>query len=141
MKKEQVPQDDNATYRGYGTKVIYALDETGAYTTVNSSGWAVEEVVLKDVVEDFKTKAREAMDRIRAGQSSPIEYFMHLKFLDPSALATGVGMARWRVKRHLKPGGFKRLDPAVLARYADFFNIAIQDLTEFKERFDFEQRD
>ena len=32
MKKDCVPQDKNPTYQGYGTKVIYALDDSGSYS-------------------------------------------------------------------------------------------------------------
>lgn len=133
MKKDNVPQDENPTYQGYGTKVIYALDDSGSYTTVKSSGWEVEEIVLQDVVNDFKAKAEDAKARILAGKASPIEYFMHVKFMDLTALAHGMGMAKWRVKRHLTPRGFKRLDTDILQRYADFFDVEVARLTQFKE--------
>ncbi len=133
MKKETVPQDNNPTYRGYGTKVMYAVDDTGAYTTIQSSGWEAEEVVLRDVVDDFKARAADAKQRVLAGRASPIEYFMHARLMDLPALAYGVGMWRWRVKRHLTYNGFKRLRQKTLRRYADFFNIDITQLTRFKE--------
>ena len=134
MKKDNVPQDDNQTYQGYGTKVIYAVDDSGGYTTVKSSGWEAEEIVLRDVVDDFKARAQEVKTRILDDQASPIEYFMHLKLMDLPALAYGVGMGKWRVKRHLTPRGFKRLDHHTLQRYADFFNIEVERLTRFKEQ-------
>ena len=132
MKKENVPQDNNPTYQGYGTKVIYAVDDDGEYTTVKSSGWKAEEVVLKDVVNDFKERAHDARNRALSGNASPIEYFMHLKLMDPPALASGLGIAGWRVKRHLTVRGFKRLNRKLLQRYADFFDISVNLLTDFK---------
>lgn len=133
MNKDKVPQDENPTYQGYGTKVMYAVDDSGSYTTVKSSGWEVEEIVLRDVVDDFKAKAEESKERILADKASPIEYFMHLKFMDLPALAHSMGWGKWRVKRHLTPQGFKRLDADVLQRYADFFNIEVDRLIRFKE--------
>ena len=133
MKKDKVPQDDNPTYRGYGTKVMYAVDDVGEYTTVKSSGWEAEEIVLMDVVSDFKERAHEVKKRVLSGHASPLEYFMHLKLMDPPALATGLGIARWRVKRHLTVRGFKRLNRKILQRYADFFDISIHFLTNFKD--------
>lgn len=138
MKKENVPQDNNPTYQGYGTKVIYAVDDGGEYATVKSSGWEAEEIVLMDVVNDFKERAREAKKRILSGQASPIEYFMHLKLMDPPALAGGLGIAKWRVKRHLTVRGFNRLDPKMLLRYANFFDISVNFLTHFREYFNIE---
>lgn len=135
MKKDKVPQDNNPTYQGYGTKVIYALDDGGDYTTVKSSGWEAEEIVLMDVVGDFKERAREAGTRVLSGRASPIEYFMHLKLMDLPALAGGLGIARWRVKRHLTVRGFNRLDRKLLQRYADFFDIPVDFLTNFEDHF------
>ena len=138
MKKDNVPQDDNPAYQGYGTKVIYAVGDGGAYTKVKSSGWEVEEIVLMDVVHDFKAKAREAKERVLSDQASPIEYFMHAKFIDPPALASGIGIGKWRVKRHLTLPGFKGLNRKMLQRYADFFNIDVSLLSDFKEHFNSE---
>lgn len=131
MKKEKVPQDNNETYQGYSTKVVYAVDEGGNYTQVKTSGWEVEEIVLQDVVNDFKDKAQEVARQVMAGQASPIEYFMHAKYMDLPSLAAGVGMAKWRVKRHLTAKGFKKLNRKKLQRYADFFNIEIEELSNF----------
>lgn len=133
MKKESVPQDDNKTYRGYGTKVMYAVDDNGNYTQVKSSGWEAEEIVLRDAVDDFKQKAAEAKARVMADEASPLEFFMHKKLMDLTGLANGVGMAKWRVKRHMNPHIFKRLPQKTLQRYADFFNIDLLSLTHFKE--------
>jgi hypothetical protein len=133
MKKEHVPQDDNPTYRGYGRKVIYAQDYAGGYTTVKSSGWEAEEVVLQDVVDDFQHKAEKAKARVIHGEASPIEYFMHLKMMDLVGLASGVGIMQWRVKRHLTSRTFKKLKPAMIKRYADFFGIEPARLTRFEE--------
>ena len=115
-----------------------AVDDAGEYTTVKSSGWEAEEIVLMDVVGDFKERAHDAGARVLSGQASPIEYYMHLKLMDPPALANGVGIARWRVKRHLTLQGFNRLDRKLLQRYADFFDIPIEFLTNFKDHVDIE---
>ena len=60
MKIEDVPQDDNPTFKGYGTKAVYAVDERGRYIKTATSGWDVEEVVLRDVLEDFDALAADA---------------------------------------------------------------------------------
>lgn len=133
MKKKSVPQDANTTYDGYGTKVVYAVDEAGRYDRVQSSGWEVEEIVLRDVVDDFQEKAESAKQRALSGQTSPIEYYMHKRYLDLAGLAKGIGIAKWRVKRHLKPSVFNKLSPSMLQRYAELFDIDVKQLTHFKE--------
>lgn len=133
MEKKSVPQDANKTYDGYGTKVVYAVDEAGRYDRVRTTGWEVEEIVLRDVVDDFEEKAKSAHRRAMSGQTSPIEYFMHKRYLDLTGLAKGMGIAKWRVKRHLKPSVFEKLSQSMLQRYAELFDIDLKMLTHFKE--------
>ena len=132
MKTKEVPQDDNATFKGYGTKAVYAVDENGQYTRSPTTGWEVEEVVLRDVVNDFEKLARKAKIRAIKGETSPIEYFMNKYFMDVPALAAGMGLARWRVKRHLTPQVFDKLNDRLLQRYADFFQVDVDTLKNFK---------
>jgi hypothetical protein len=133
MKIKEVPQDNIKTFKGFGTKAMYAVDENGQYTTIPTSGWEVEEVVLRDVVDDFAKLAEEAKSRAIRGNTSPIEYFMNKYFMDLPALAAGLGLAKWRVKRHFNPKIFSRLNDKLLQRYADFFNLDVDELKNFKE--------
>ena len=133
MKIKEVPQDDNATFKGYGTKAVYAVDENGQYTRISTSGWEVEEVVLRDVVNDFEKLAREAKTRVVKGETSPIEYFMNKYFMDVPTLAASMGLTRWRVKRHLNPRVFNKLNAKLLQRYADFFQVDIDTLKNLKQ--------
>jgi hypothetical protein len=38
------------------------------------------------------------------------------------------GISIWRVKWHLRPGAFKRLNEKTLKKYADAFNITVAQL-------------
>jgi len=133
MKIKEVPQDNIKTFKGFGTKAMYAVDENGQYTTIPTSGWEVEEVVLRDVVNDFAKLAEEAKSRVIRGNTSPIEYLMNKYFMDLPALAAGMGLAKWRVKRHFNPKVFNKLNNEMLQRYADFFNLDAAELKNFKE--------
>ena len=135
MKIKEVPQDDIRTFKGFGTKAIYALDENGRYTKTPTSGWEAEEVVLRDVVDDFAKLAQEARARVISGETSPIEYYMNKNYMDLPALARGMGLAKWRVKRHFNPNVFNKLNQKMLQRYADFFNIDVHTLKNIKESF------
>ena len=133
VKIKDVPQDNIPTFRGYGTKTIYAVDENGQYIKVPTSGWEVEEVVLRDVVNDFAKRAQEAKSRIIRGETSPIEYFMNRNFMDLPALAAGMGLAKWRVKRHLNPKVFNKLSDKLVQKYAQFFQVDVAALKQFSE--------
>ena len=135
MKVKEIPQDDIKTFRGFGTKALYAVDENGQYVRTSTSGWEVEEVVLRDVVDDFTKLAEEARARVISGETSPIEYYMNKYYMDLPALARGMGLARWRVRRHFNPDVFNKLNQKMLQRYADFFNMDIDTLKNIKENF------
>lgn len=138
MKIDEVPQDDNQTFKGYGTKAVYAVDEQGRYTKTATSGWAVEEVVLRDVLEDFDELAADAKRRALRGEVAPIEFFLYRRLMDLPSLARAMGLAKWRVRRHLKPKVFRKLNTARLQQYADLFRIDLSALTDFKETTDIE---
>jgi hypothetical protein len=55
---------------------------------------------------------------------------MNKHMMDVRVLAQYVGFTRWRVKRHLKPREFNKLDDETLKRYASVFNITIEQLKE-----------
>jgi hypothetical protein len=135
MKVKEVPQDDIKTFKGFGTKALYAVDENGQYTRIPTSGWEAEEVVLRDVVDDFAKLAEEAKTRVFKGQTSPIEYYMNKYYMDLPALAKGMGLAKWRVKRHFNPNVFKKLNQKLLQSYANFFNIDVDTLKNIRENF------
>jgi hypothetical protein len=133
MKVDEIPQDNNKTYQGHGTKAVYAVNGQGRYTKQTTSGWEVEEVVLREALADLENRAADAKARVLAGQTSPIEYFLYKRLMDLSALAQAMGMAKWRVKRHLKPKVFQKLSDSLLQQYADLFRIDLHLLKNFKE--------
>ena len=132
MRVKEVPQDTIKTMGGE-RKTLYALDENGRYTRAQTVGWSAEEIVLKDALDDYDRKADQAREKIRAGKSSPIEYFMYRRRMDLPTLSQAMGMFRWRVARHLKPRVFRKLDERMLRRYAELLRISVDSLKEFKE--------
>jgi hypothetical protein len=130
MKISEVPQDDIKTMQGE-KKALYAVDDQGHYTKTTTRGWEADEIVLVQVIGDFEEKAQECAKRLRNGETSPIEYFMYKNWLDPLTLAQAMGIYRWQVKRHCKPGVFKKLDNVTLAEYARIIRISIDTLRNF----------
>lgn len=129
MEKDRVPQDNSSTYKGQ-RKLLYAVDSDGSYDTVTSSGWDVEEFVTTMAVQELEELAEQARQRVLAGSSSPIEYYMYAKRLDLPSLALATGLFKWRVKRHFRPKIFNRLKGRTLERYCDAFGIDLKTLKE-----------
>jgi hypothetical protein len=132
MKISEIPQDNNKTMQGE-KKALYAVDDKGNYTQSTTSGWEAEEIVLTQVIDDFAAKAGAAALRVRRNETSPIEYFMYKKWMDPLTLAQVMGLYRWQVKRHFKPRVFRRLDDKTLNEYARIFGVSVDALKNFPE--------
>lgn len=130
MKLSEVPQDDIKTLDGV-KKALYALDEQGRYTRAATSGWEAEETVLSQVIADFAAKAASALQRVKSSETSPIEYFMYKRWMDPLTLAQSMGLFRWQVRRHFNPSVFRKLDERILAEYARLFGITLEALKRF----------
>jgi hypothetical protein len=48
--------------------------------------------------------------------------------MDISILSDYTGFWKWQIKRHLKPDVFNRLSDKKLQKYAEAFNIKVEDL-------------
>jgi hypothetical protein len=130
MKISEIPQDDIKTLRGE-KKALYAVDDKGHYIQATTRGWEAEEIALNQVIDDFEEKALQAASRVRNNETSPIEYFMHKNWMDSLTLAQAMGLYRWQVKRHFKPGVFKTLDRKTLDEYARLFRVTVNTLENF----------
>ena len=131
MKISEVPQDDVKALQGE-RKALYAVDEHGRYAQTTTRGWEVEEIVLHQVIDDFEEQARKAAFRVRHHETSPIEYFMHKNWMDPLTLAQAMGLYRWQVRRHFRPGVFRKLKDKTLMEYARIFRVSVDALRHFR---------
>lgn len=127
MKKSEIPQD-KSLLEGFTREVDYAVDESGKYTSVLSSGWEVKTSALDLAWDDIKLRVKEAEEKVRSGQASPVLFFMELRLMDPGILAAYTGYWQWQVKRHMKANVFKKLSDKKLQKYADLFEITLEEL-------------
>jgi hypothetical protein len=127
MRERDVPQEGNATLAGH-RKAVYAVADDGKVRLVASRGWEVEEIVTRQAIEDLERLAREALERCRAGLTSPLEYHMYRARMDVSLLSQTTGVWRWRIRRHFRPQVFARLSPALRQRYADALGVSPEAL-------------
>ncbi len=128
MKKKEVPQDKSNLASANFRELCYAVDENGEYTTENSTGWEPKTVALNNAIDDINERITDAKNRVIAGETSPIEYYMELHKMDVGILASYVGFWQWKVKRHFKPSVFKKLNDKTLNKYAEVFDISVEEL-------------
>jgi len=127
MRERDVPQEGNATLAGH-RKAIYAVGDDGKLRLVPSRGWEVEEIVTRQAVEELERRAREARERVLAGETSPLEYHMYRARMDVALLSQATGLWRWRVWRHFKPRVFARLPLSLRRRYAEALGLSVEAL-------------
>ena len=132
MKKAEVPQDGRPEYQGE-RRALYAVDDSGHYTTVPSEGWNADGIVNQQAVEEYARLAREAFDRARRGEGSPLEFHMCAQRMEVPTLAEAAGLWQWRVRRHLKPAVFAKLSPSLLARYAAAMGLSVEALAKLPD--------
>ncbi|MGJ8737038.1 hypothetical protein D9V96_005945 [Zobellia laminariae] len=128
MKKEEVPQDKGLLESAQTKELTYAVDENGEYTTELSSGWDPKTIALSNAIKDIEERVANAKERVQKNETSPIEYYMELHKMDLPILSSYVGLWQWRVKRHFKPKNFQKLNQKTLQKYADVFDISIEEL-------------
>jgi hypothetical protein len=127
MKKDEIPQDPSPLDK-FTKEVCYAVDESGKYVTELSRGWEVKASALGITWEDIEKKIAAAKKHVLAGEVSPIAYYIELRVMDLSIVSAYTGFWQWTIKRHLKPAVFKNLSDSKLQKYADLFDVTIDQL-------------
>ncbi|OQX77542.1 MAG: hypothetical protein B6D61_06980 [Bacteroidetes bacterium 4484_249] len=128
MKKKDVPQDDEGLLEGKFRELCYAIDEDGNYVTVQSTGWEPKNAALQQAWVDINDKIDKIKNKVYAGKLSPLAYYMEKNILDIKLLSQYTGMPKRKIRRHIKPVYFNKLDSATLKKYADVLNITIEEL-------------
>jgi hypothetical protein len=131
MKKEEIPQDDGALNK-LTKEVVYAVDSSGKYSTELSTGWDIKTKALDVAWEDIQQRIEDARQKVLKNEASPLLYFIELRLMDTAILAAYTGFWKWTIKQHLKPAIFKKLSEKKLQRYADAFNVSVEELKTMK---------
>lgn len=130
MKKNEIPQDPSALDK-FTKEVCYAVDDKGEYTTGLSRGWQVKADALGITLDEAHNRTVNAREKVASGEASPILFFMELNMMDLPIVAAYTGFWQWTIKRHLKPSVFKELSDKKLAKYAEIFDVSVEELRNF----------
>lgn len=131
MKKDSIPQDESSLSSKNMKEMCYAVDENGEYSTALSTGWKAKTIALEVTMNDLNERIENAKKSVLDGKKSPIVYFMEVSRMDWSILASYMGKPKWIIKRHAKPKVFKKLKDNIIKKYAEVFEIEVNELTNF----------
>ena len=133
MKKKEVPQDDDGLQEGKYIDMCYVLDENGNYVTVQSIGWKPKNEAMKQAWDLVHEKAEKVRQQVLSGELSPLAFYMEMNIMDLKLLAQYAGLPKRTVKKHLKPAVFETLGDDILEKYAEAFDISLDELRNYKE--------
>lgn len=117
------------------TRVNDKLGEAGEHMVqyfFDGKEWQQKREKKFDASELVMTKhSKELNDicqQILAGQLSPLAYHIQINLFDIKLLSSYTGIAKRHIKKHLKPENFNQLDEETLKKYAEIFEITIEEL-------------
>tara|TARA_B100000315_G_scaffold238533_1_gene256415 strand:+ start:281 stop:697 length:417 start_codon:yes stop_codon:yes gene_type:complete len=132
MKSKDVPQDDANMLQGKFKEPVYSLDENGNYVTVSSVGWDPKNAVMQEAWDIVNEKVELARQKVLSGKLSPIAYYIEKNIMDTGLVAKYMGIRKWKVKKHLNPKNFAKLNDDMLEKYAKVFSISREELVDIK---------
>jgi len=130
MKLDEIPQDVGGLANANMKELCYGVDENGEYKTKVSDGWEVKTLVLNKSLELIEERVADFKQQCLDGKISPIPYYMELNRMDLLVLSDYMNKWRWTIKRHFKPNVFKKLSQNTLKKYAETFNISVEQLID-----------
>jgi len=130
MKLDEIPQDVGGLANANMKELCYGVDENGEYKTAVSEGWEVKTLVLNKSLELIEERVADFKQQCLDGKISPIPYYMELNRMDLLVLSDYMNKWRWTIKRHFKPSVFKKLSQKTLEKYAQTFNISVEQLKD-----------
>lgn len=120
--KEKDCQIDNAHQL-----VLYVEKEDQSFGPVQTGSFMVENYL--DDLHEKKAKMQTArIQDIIDGKISPLAYYKDLVEIGEGDLAARVGVSRRKLRSHLTPKGFSRLNMNQLKRYATVFGVHVAQL-------------
>jgi hypothetical protein len=127
MGEESNPVYKNQAY-GQHRELLYSDYADGKFERSVGYHGEADRIPLQQGWDMVNERIEDARRKVIAGEASPICYYMEKMMVTPLDLSMHAGIMFWRVKRHLKPKVFNRLSEKTLKKYAEVFNVTIDQL-------------
>jgi len=125
--------DEERAHKEDLTELLFNYNEDGTYTKRVGYNYLPEgDMLYYDVWKMFDERFESAKKMVQNGEKSPVWYHMEKNLLDLSNFSKIVGIASWRIKRHLKPKVFSKLNRRIYKKYADALDISVEEFIHIK---------
>lgn len=131
MKEKDVPQKAGLSDEWH--RISYALDQEGEYVLVESEGCDSVNITNAQAWDVIDHRVEAVHQQVKRGELSPLAFHMAMQQMDETLLSQYSSFYKWQIKRHLKPQVFKKLTQKQLQKYADVFEIGIEELCSLPE--------
>ena len=128
MNIKEVPHDSKVFRNTVIRDVTSAVDDDGNYTSVITEGWGVKDDALDITWDEIGEKCEEIREKVLAGKLSPLAYHLEKNIMDIGLFSKYTGQTNRKIKQHLNPANFKKLDESVLNKYAEVLRISVDEL-------------
>jgi hypothetical protein len=134
MKIKDVPQDnDGFLQEGKVRDLCYAVDEDGNYKQVLSIGWNPKNEAMKLALQLVDEQVEKTRQEVIEGKLSPLAYYMEKNIMDLKLVSEYTGIPKRKIRKHLSPDVFFKLNPSYIEKYANVFNITNEDLLNIEK--------
>ena len=123
--------EEKPLYGYRNREVFYFYDQGKGYIQKVGPHNNTVQVLIKQGWDIIGDKIEETRKKAEAGLVSPIGFHMERCLMDLVTLAGYSGIPKWRIRRHLKPSVYKKLDEKTKTRYAEVFGITVGELEQF----------
>jgi hypothetical protein len=113
--------------------VLYVEKEDQSYGAMVTGSYAAKNY-LDDYFSKQKNLEKELKDDLKNGKISPVYFFMKMQDMGIGDLAKRIGVSKRKLRKHFDPAGFKKLDEAMLQKYAVVFGISVDVLKSLEQR-------
>jgi hypothetical protein len=110
--------------------LFYSFDKEKGYAKSIEFQNNANQTIIKQSWDAAAERLEAVRQQVLAGKASPIAYYMEKQLMEVPMLAAYMEIAKWRVKRHMKPGVFKKLSRNLLEKYASVLEITADQLTD-----------
>jgi hypothetical protein len=131
MEKNSNPVYKDDSY-GQHRELLYSYGQEGQYEKTVGFHEEPDRVILQQAWDFFNERIEEARQKVITGKVSPVVYYMEKILTDPMNLSMMAGIPIWKVRLHFKPFFFNRMGEKNLRKYAEAFNIAVEELKNVK---------
>jgi hypothetical protein len=119
--------DENLLYKN-NRELFYSFDPEHHYSRRVDYQYQGNQLIIKQSWDVAQERVDQVKEKIRHGEVSPLAYFMEKNLMEIPMLSDYSGFPKRKVKKHLTPSGFSKLDRAALEKYAYAFNVKVEEL-------------